>query len=474
MLIYNRTGADAAEKTMTYQENRLIGVSSSGSGASGSGSYDAIGRVVSSDIEGKTKVQYNVTGFPSYIGQADGGYVHSTYAGGVRLASRRTAADGRKLRLGRMVTEVGEMPFENPTDYVGNLVYKNGVLDKILVDGGYISGSDMNYRFFVTDHLGNVRVVVTAAGVIEQENEFYPYGESVDTGTQFTSDNPYKWGGKEWDEEQGAYDFGARMYSPTDACWTTMDPLCEKYYHISPYSYCAGNPVNLVDPDGRDWFYYSVDGVSDPTWNWRDEEEYHTGVYTEEGTEVVLSGAKAVAVFNGSRLEKLGKGDKINGVGAVTASVTLYGPDGANDISYLTGYTMTSDAKEYIPIAEGIYDCNYMDPGKGGKLPSHWALNNAGAVPTMDGLPNTSPYAGDNYDLPQKTGIYIHRTNRNGFAGATVSVGCLLLSPTSWTKFDSKVSGLESFKVQVVRSDCKLMDSNCFFGGSFVARFKRK
>ena len=30
-----------------------------------------------------------------------------------------------------------------------------------------------------------------------------------------------------------------------------MDPLCEKYYHISPYAYCGGNPVNAVDPDGR-------------------------------------------------------------------------------------------------------------------------------------------------------------------------------------------------------------------------------
>ena len=29
-----------------------------------------------------------------------------------------------------------------------------------------------------------------------------------------------------------------------------MDPLCEKYYSISPYAYCAGNPVNLVDPNG--------------------------------------------------------------------------------------------------------------------------------------------------------------------------------------------------------------------------------
>ncbi len=30
-----------------------------------------------------------------------------------------------------------------------------------------------------------------------------------------------------------------------------MDPLAEKYYSISPYAYCAGNPVNLVDPDGH-------------------------------------------------------------------------------------------------------------------------------------------------------------------------------------------------------------------------------
>ena len=57
-----------------------------------------------------------------------------------------------------------------------------------------------------------------------------------------------------------------------------MDPLSEKYYHISPYAYCAGNPVNLVDPDERDWFYYSVDGVSDPTWNWR----YKTKVEGQE------------------------------------------------------------------------------------------------------------------------------------------------------------------------------------------------
>ena len=34
-----------------------------------------------------------------------------------------------------------------------------------------------------------------------------------------------------------------------------MDPLCEKYYNVSPYAYCANNPVNAVDLDGRNPIY---------------------------------------------------------------------------------------------------------------------------------------------------------------------------------------------------------------------------
>jgi len=47
------------------------------------------------------------------------------------------------------------------------------------------------------------------------------------------------------------YDYGARYYDPAIARFTTMDPMCEKYYSISPYAYCANNPVNRIDPDGR-------------------------------------------------------------------------------------------------------------------------------------------------------------------------------------------------------------------------------
>ena len=57
-------------------------------------------------------------------------------------------------------------------------------------------------------------------------------------------------------------DFGARHYSPTLHRWLVPDPLSENYYDASPYSYCAGDPVNLVDPDGmiiRIWYYQGSD-----------------------------------------------------------------------------------------------------------------------------------------------------------------------------------------------------------------------
>ena len=30
-----------------------------------------------------------------------------------------------------------------------------------------------------------------------------------------------------------------------------MDSKAEKYYHISPYTYCYGNPIKFIDPDGE-------------------------------------------------------------------------------------------------------------------------------------------------------------------------------------------------------------------------------
>ena len=40
------------------------------------------------------------------------------------------------------------------------------------------------------------------------------------------------------------------IYDPAIMRFTTMDPMCEKYYHLSPYAYCGNNPVNYIDLHG--------------------------------------------------------------------------------------------------------------------------------------------------------------------------------------------------------------------------------
>ena len=65
---------------------------------------------------------------------------------------------------------------------------------------------------------------------------------------------PYRFTGKELDNQNGLnwYDFGARWFDVAGVpMWTSVDPLAEKYYNITPYSYCMGNPVMFIDPDGR-------------------------------------------------------------------------------------------------------------------------------------------------------------------------------------------------------------------------------
>ncbi|MBR5550974.1 MAG: hypothetical protein IKV83_03535, partial [Muribaculaceae bacterium] len=49
------------------------------------------------------------------------------------------------------------------------------------------------------------------------------------------------------------YDFHARQYDPVLGRFTTPDPHSEKYYHQSPYAYCASNPIIAIDPNGKDW-----------------------------------------------------------------------------------------------------------------------------------------------------------------------------------------------------------------------------
>ena len=57
---------------------------------------------------------------------------------------------------------------------------------------------------------------------------------------------------KERDAETGLSYFGARYYSSDLSIWLSVDPMSAKYPSLSPYTYCADNPVKLVDPNGEE------------------------------------------------------------------------------------------------------------------------------------------------------------------------------------------------------------------------------
>ena len=142
------------------------------------------------------------------------------------------------------------------TDYCGNAVYRDGELSMLLTEEGYVTFTNDStpvYHYYLKDHLGSIRVVFDQSGAVEQRNDYYPSGTLMYTSTNGTL-QPYKFGGKELERTAGLdeYDFGARWMDPViGGRFTTMDPMCEKYYGISPYVYCGGDPVNAVDPDGR-------------------------------------------------------------------------------------------------------------------------------------------------------------------------------------------------------------------------------
>ena len=80
---------------------------------------------------------------------------------------------------------------------------------------------------------------------------------------------PFVFTGKEKDEETGYGYFGARyMDHELMTMWLSVDPMADKYPSISPYSYCAWNPVKLVDPDGNDWYEYTDEKTKQTEIRW--------------------------------------------------------------------------------------------------------------------------------------------------------------------------------------------------------------
>ena len=111
---------------------------------------------------------------------------------------------------------------------------------------------------FVTDHLGSPRAVVRG-GDVAARLDLMPSGAALSDSELdgLPGDAArLRFAGKEDLSEPSLgllplLDFGARLYDPLTLAWDSPDPLADKYPSLSPYAYCAGDPVNFIDPDGK-------------------------------------------------------------------------------------------------------------------------------------------------------------------------------------------------------------------------------
>ena len=112
------------------------------------------------------------------------------------------------------------------------------------------NGPDKDVYFTHSDHLGSANWITDYTGAPIQYIHYAPYGELIDNQVPYGYDERYKFTGKERDWETGYDYFGAR-YWWLGGTWLSVDPLADKYPNISPYAYCAWNPIKYTDPDGR-------------------------------------------------------------------------------------------------------------------------------------------------------------------------------------------------------------------------------
>ena len=117
--------------------------------------------------------------------------------------------------------------------------------------------------YYHSDHLGSAAYLTNQAGSVFQALNYLPFGEEwvdVKQDIGWPSLINYSFNAKEKDYETGFHYYGSRYYSSELSIWNSTDPMADKYPSLTPYNYCANNPVKLIDPNGEDIWEINQEG----------------------------------------------------------------------------------------------------------------------------------------------------------------------------------------------------------------------
>jgi RHS repeat-associated protein len=221
--------------------------------------YDAVGNVTN---DGRNIYAYDAE---DRVISINGGATTYTYdAGGIRLTKTTGTTTIRY--------------------YFGAAEKTNSSWTKILIGtpAGAIEWDNGTMHFKSNNHLGTPAIITNGLGALVGQNELYPYGEILsETGNS----TKFKLSGKERDIESGNEYFGARYYSNVSGRFLTTDPVFRTNdpQSLNRYIYAGNDPINFVDPDGRDITlfdlieaqYNTFSFLSGMNWNYMLEMNYY-------------------------------------------------------------------------------------------------------------------------------------------------------------------------------------------------------
>jgi RHS repeat-associated protein len=222
--------------------------------------YDDNGNMISDANKGITNITYNHLNLPTQVTMADGtiSYIY----------------DAAGMKLKKTINNTAESSLTT-TEYAGNYIYENSVLQFFNTAEGYIepvistSGEilSFDYVYQYKDHLGNIRLSYSDDDVnssitqaeIREENNYYPFGLKH-RGYNFQQngrDHKFEYNGMELEESLGLnmMEMEMRQFDPSLARWVVLDPVI--HHDLSPYNSFDNNPVIFADPSGADSFFSS-------------------------------------------------------------------------------------------------------------------------------------------------------------------------------------------------------------------------
>ena len=219
--------------------------------------YDANGNLTKDPTRDIVLIKYNHLNLPTDV-----------YFGNGQRQTMAYHSDGTKRSVSYSQTTASVVGDNIPADdkysvttkrtYVGPHIFTDGEMEYSAFEGGYFDPSK-GTQYYITDWQGNNVDVINRSRKIVQTTSYYPYGEP----TIEPSGQRFLYGGKEREHGAGrnTYDFSARSLIAPLGQWCVPDRLSEKTPGQSIYSYCGGDPINYVDPDGcSTWVIQQPDG----------------------------------------------------------------------------------------------------------------------------------------------------------------------------------------------------------------------